>query len=150
MPSYAANSAQIWADYNQTVVVREVEYAHEMGLNTLRVFLNILVWCDDPDQFTANMEHLLNAAAAKQMKLLFVLFDDDFVDPAALAAPPRQFRTSAELRAEMSRWVQTGAYRNTSAWLASPGRAVLAADARLTPQWAVAGWLCCSSAVPFV
>jgi len=139
VPSYAANSAQIWADYDKAVVVREVEYAHKLGLNTLRVFLSILVWCDDPDQFTANMEHLLDAAAAKQIQLLFVLFDDDFVDPSALAAPPRQFRTSAELRAEMSRWVQTGVYRNTSAWFASPGRAVLAADARLTPRWAVAG-----------
>ena len=135
VPSYAKNSAEAWTDYDRTVVEREISWAQRLGFNALRFFLSMLAWCEDPDTFRADLDHLLRTAAVRGVKLLLVLFDDDFIEAPGLK--PRSASDPGQLRAEIARWVRTRRYRNLTRWFASPGRFVLEVDARSTPRWAL-------------
>ncbi len=50
VPSYARNDVQIWMDYDPVVVDRELGYAAKLDLNCVRVFLQVAVYNNDPQQ----------------------------------------------------------------------------------------------------
>ena len=49
IPSYAHNSAQGWMEFNQSVVCREMQFAADVGLNAVRVFLDMFTYQSDPE-----------------------------------------------------------------------------------------------------
>ena len=59
VPSYARNDVQMWLDYDSSVIDRELEYAKRLKLNTVRVFLNQLVFEKQPAKFLADFKDFL-------------------------------------------------------------------------------------------
>ena len=109
VPSYSRNDIQTWMDYDAATVERELGYARDVGLNAVRVFLSVFPWVADRGAFLARYDHLVAACAARGIRPLVVLFDDDFFDVPGVA------RAS-----EIARWLATKAYRNEK-WMANPG-----------------------------
>jgi hypothetical protein len=77
-PSSAANQLEFWqADtYDIPTIQRELGWAADIGMNSMRVFLHDLAWCSDPAGFLARLDHFLDLSAALQIRPLLVFFDD--------------------------------------------------------------------------
>ena len=78
IPSTAINQLEMWqADtFDPITIQRELALAHNLGFNTLRVFLHYLAWGEDKTAFKERMHTFLNITDQFNMKTSFVLFDD--------------------------------------------------------------------------
>jgi hypothetical protein len=120
IPSSAVNQLEMWqADsFDPKRIDRELGWAEELGMNTMRVFLHDLLWQQDPAGFKSRIETFLSIAAKHGIRPMFVLFDSSW-DPSPHVGrqpPPRP-------GVHNSRWVQ------------SPGAAALS-DPRQYPRLA--------------
>jgi len=77
LPSTAINQLEMWqADsFDPVTIDRELGWAENIGMNTMRVFLHNLVWDQDPDGFKKRIDTFLTIAARHHIKPVFVLFD---------------------------------------------------------------------------
>jgi len=78
IPSTAINQLEMWQaeTFDTAVISRELGYAQSIGLNCMRVFLHHLAWQQDPAGFKMRMEQYLSIAGNKNIKTIFVFFDD--------------------------------------------------------------------------
>ena len=78
LPSTAVNDVEMWQaeTFDAATIDRELGWAHDIGLNSVRVFLNYVAWKADPDGFRARLEQFLAIAAKHGISVMPVLFDD--------------------------------------------------------------------------
>jgi hypothetical protein len=78
LPSTAVNPTEMWlADsFDPETIDRELAWANAAGMNTLRVFLQYVVWEDDPEGLKRRMEEFLSIADRHGLTTMFVFFDD--------------------------------------------------------------------------
>ena len=107
IPSTAHNSMAIWLDYDTDLVERELTFAQQAGVNTVRVFLHHLPWQHNALAFMLHFEHLLSACANRSIHVLPVLLDSCFGNITPNAS-----------------WIATKAYRNHT-WIPNPGPAIV-------------------------
>lgn len=78
IPSTAINQLEMWQaeSFDTATISRELGWAQSIGLNCMRVFLHHLAWQQDPDGFKTRMEQYLTISNKKNIKTIFVFFDD--------------------------------------------------------------------------
>lgn len=78
LPSTAVNDTEMWqaATFDPETIDRELGWAAEIGYNSCRVFLQYVVWREDPEGFLARFEEFLAIAARHGVGVMPVLFDD--------------------------------------------------------------------------
>jgi hypothetical protein len=78
IPSTAINQLEMWQaeSFDTATISRELGYAQSIGLNCMRVFLHHLAWQQDPAGFKTRMGQYLAIADRKNIKTIFVFFDD--------------------------------------------------------------------------
>jgi hypothetical protein len=78
IPSTAINQLEMWqADtFDPGTIDRELGWAHDLGFNTVRVFLHDLAWEADAPGFKKRVTRYLEIADKHKIRTLFVLFDD--------------------------------------------------------------------------
>ncbi|KTT74616.1 1,4-beta-xylanase [Sphingomonas endophytica] len=76
-PASAINQLEMWqaATWDPQRIDRELGWAQEIGMNTMRVFLHDQLWLQDPAGFRRRIDEFLTIAARHRIKPLFVLFD---------------------------------------------------------------------------
>ena len=76
-PSTAINQLEMWqADtFDPKTIDRELGWAADMGMNTMRVYLHDLLWQQDSEGFLKRVDHFLSIADKHGIKTMFVLFD---------------------------------------------------------------------------
>lgn len=110
LPSTAVNQLEMWqADtFDPATIDRELGWAGAIGMRVMRVFLHDLAWAADPDGLRARLETFLGLAAAHEIAVMPVFFDDCSKTDALAPGPqpaPRPFV-------------------HNSGWVQSPGDAV--------------------------
>lgn len=77
IPSTAINELEMWqADtFDLPTIDRELGWAHELGMNTMRVFLHNLLWQQDSAGFLRRMDQFLQVADKHHIRIMFVLLD---------------------------------------------------------------------------
>ena len=77
LPSTAINQLEMWqaASFDTTTISRELKWAHEIGMNTMRVFLHDLAYQQDPEGFKRRIDIFLRIASRYKITPMFVLFD---------------------------------------------------------------------------
>lgn len=77
IPGTAINPIEMWqaATYDSVRIDQELQWASALGFNTMRVFLNNLVWEADSQAYLERIDHYLAIANRHQIKTMFVLFD---------------------------------------------------------------------------
>src|SRR5437588_617095 len=77
IPTDAINELEMWqaSTFNPTQIDKELGWAEDMGMNTMRVFLHDLVWQEDPTGFKDRIDRFLEISSRHHIKPLFVLFD---------------------------------------------------------------------------
>ncbi len=78
IPSTAVNQLEMWQaeTFDTATISRELGFAQAIGLNCMRVFLHHLAWQEDPAGFKKRMGQYLAIADKKNIKTIFVFFDD--------------------------------------------------------------------------
>jgi plasmid stabilization system protein ParE len=76
VPSSAVNPTQMWTDFDTGVIDRELGFAAELGLNSVRVFIQYLVYENDSAGLLARFDTLLELATRHGLSVMPVLFDD--------------------------------------------------------------------------
>jgi hypothetical protein len=78
IPANAINQLEMWqADtFDPETINRELQWAEDLGFNTLRVYLHDLVWAEDPQGLYDRMDTFLDICRKHGMRPLFVFFDD--------------------------------------------------------------------------
>ncbi len=80
-PASVYNVDQSWAEYDPVMTSRDFGYAERIHLNALRVFGSYYAYQQDPDLYQRNIRDMLEKAAAKGLKILFVIFEDCGLEP---------------------------------------------------------------------
>ena len=110
IPSYASNQMEMWQEetFDSVELDRELDWAQQMGFNTVRVFLHDLLYQRDASGFERRMSTFLRIADKHKIRTIFVLFDSRFnpFPEAGLQRPPK-----------------AGIY--DSSWVQSPGAMAL-------------------------
>jgi hypothetical protein len=75
MPSKDWNAYQMWANYEKSVIERELDLAESLGLNALRVFASYERWVENGPSFFCHMEHFLSQCAVRGIRPIVVLFE---------------------------------------------------------------------------
>ncbi len=78
VPSTAINSTEMWQSetFDPETMDRELGWAQNIKLNSCRVFLQYLVWQNDPDGLIKRIERFLKIADSHKISVMFCLFDD--------------------------------------------------------------------------
>ncbi|MBO9562147.1 MAG: cellulase family glycosylhydrolase [Niastella sp.] len=77
LPSTAINELEMWQaeTFDTATIARELSWAANIGMNTMRVFLHDLAYKQDPEGFKKRIDIFLRIAARYKIKPLLVLFD---------------------------------------------------------------------------
>jgi hypothetical protein len=77
IPDDAINELEMWQaqSFNPGQIDKELGWAEDLGMNTMRVFLHDLVWQENPEGFRKRIDQFLEIASRHHIKPLFVLFD---------------------------------------------------------------------------
>ena len=61
-PSTAINQIEFWQEesYDPETIDRELGYAHDIGMNVMRVYLHYLVWVKNPTKMKERIENFLS------------------------------------------------------------------------------------------
>ena len=110
VPSTAINQLEMWQaeTFDPATIDRELGYAQDIGMNTMRVFLHDLAWREDSEGFYARVDKYLEIANRHGIKTLFVIFD------AVWNPDPHSGRQPDPVPG-----------LHNSGWVQSPGRAYL-------------------------
>jgi len=90
LPSTAVNDVEMWqsATFDVATIERELGWARELGFNTVRVFLNYVVWEADAEGLKRTFSQFLDVAARQHIAIMPVLLDDcNFAGREAKAGP---------------------------------------------------------------
>jgi hypothetical protein len=76
-PSSAINQLEMWqADtFDPRTIDRELGWAHDLGFNSVRVFLHDLLWQQNTNAFLQRMDRFLELADKHEIRVMFVIFD---------------------------------------------------------------------------
>lgn len=115
LPNNAINQLEMWQpeSFDSKTIDRELGLAQSLGFNTVRVFLHNLPWHDDREKFLKNVDTFLEISAKHKIRPMIVFFDGVW-DPDPQSGVQNRPRAGV----------------HNSGWVQSPGRIVLADDAR--------------------
>jgi hypothetical protein len=105
--SSAINQLEMWqqASFDTATINRELTWASNIGMNTVRVFLHDLLWQDDSTGFLKRVNIFLDIASRHHIKPMLVLFDACW-DPF----PKLGVQRSPKPFVHNSGWVQSPGY----------------------------------------
>jgi hypothetical protein len=104
IPASAVNELEMWqADtFDPNEIDKELGWAENLGMNSMRVFLHDLLWDQDPDGFRKRIDIFLTIANKHHIRPMFVLFDSCW-DPFPHLGP----QLAPKPGVHNSRWVQS-------------------------------------------
>ncbi|WP_244605250.1 glycoside hydrolase 5 family protein [Halorussus halobius] len=111
VPARAWNTFQMWHDYDEAVVERDLGYATEVNLNAVRTWVSYEQYRRDPAALERAVDHFLATADERGIEVLFGLFESVGKEPTEehlhdtdpVTAPPVQSPASDVLVDEF-RW----------------------------------------------
>jgi hypothetical protein len=90
VPADAVNELEMWQGdtFNAQEIDRELGWAENVGMDTMRVFLHNLLWEQDSAGFQKRIDQFLTIASRHHIRPIFVLFDSCW-DPNPKLGPQR-------------------------------------------------------------
>lgn len=78
LPRTAINSTEMWqgGTFDPQTIDQELAWARRAGYNSVRIFVQFLVWQDDPDGLLQRLDEFLSIASEQGISTVPVLFDD--------------------------------------------------------------------------
>lgn len=78
IPSTAINQLEMWQKetFDASTIDRELGFAEDIGMNSMRVYLHHAAWQQDREGFKERVKSYLDIADKHHISTMFVLFDD--------------------------------------------------------------------------
>ncbi|MDR3182933.1 MAG: cellulase family glycosylhydrolase, partial [Planctomycetaceae bacterium] len=78
LPSTAVNDVEMWqsSTFDKETIDKELGWAEQWGINSVRVFLNYVVWEAEAEAFKKNFAAFLDIAEKHKITVMPILFDD--------------------------------------------------------------------------
>lgn len=76
LPARAYNPWQMWHEYDEAVMDRDMGYAERVGLNAIRTWASYERWNEDQEATAASLESALDVCAAHGIRVLLSLFEN--------------------------------------------------------------------------
>jgi hypothetical protein len=78
LPSTAVNDTEMWQGetFDPATIDRELGWAHGLGFNSCRIFLQYIVYEADPEGFLRRFDDFLSLADGNGLSVMPILFDD--------------------------------------------------------------------------
>ncbi|EEC49562.1 predicted protein [Phaeodactylum tricornutum CCAP 1055/1] len=111
IPSTAANQIEMWQNFDEETIQRELSWVSRIGYNAVRVFLHDLVWKHEKEDFFDKVDRFLTLADGLGIRTILVLLEGIW-DPV-----PTYTENQSQLPPRPA--------VHNSRWLQSPGRHVL-------------------------
>ncbi len=110
IPSTAINPLEMWQaeTFDPETINRELGWAEQIGFNTIRVYLNHLLWQQHPRGFLHRLDTFLDIADKHNIRVMFVLLDAVWDPFPRLGEQP-----------------EPTPYVHNSGWVQSPGVKIL-------------------------
>ncbi|WP_158059219.1 glycoside hydrolase 5 family protein [Halorussus halophilus] len=142
VPARAWNTFQMWHDYDESIIERDLGYANQVELNAIRTWVSYEQWMEDQDALEQRIDHFLTAAEDRGIRVLFGLFESVGKEPTEdnlhatdpLTAPPVQSPASGVIQNE-DKWDEPREYVR---WFMDRYRdddRVMAIEAMNEPGW---------------
>ncbi len=115
VPSTAVNQIEMWQEdtFDPETIKRELGWASELGMNTMRVFLHDILWNEDKEGFFKRIDEYLKIADQYGIKTMFVFFDGVWHPVPKAGKQP-----------------EPTPHLHNSAWVQSPGKEILSDTSR--------------------
>ncbi|MCL3780096.1 1,4-beta-xylanase [Prolixibacteraceae bacterium JC049] len=113
LPSTAINQIEMWqsSTWDEKTIKKELDWAADLGFNTVRVYLHDLVYRTEKKAFLKKMNLFLEFCAKRNIKPLFVFFDD-----CHYAKPEMGKQPEPVPGVHNSGWKQSPGYHTTLAY----------------------------------
>ena len=111
LPSTAVNDVEMWQkeSFDAATIDRELGWAQALGFNTVRVFVNYVVWEGDAEGLKQTMKQFLAIADKHGITVMPILFDDCFKPEPRIGT-----QDEPEPGVHNSQWVQSPGVRRRS------------------------------------
>ncbi len=78
VPRTAVNTTEFWQALDEETIDEELGWAESVGMNSIRVFVQYIVYEAEPKKLIKRMERLLDIADSNGLSVMYILFDDCF------------------------------------------------------------------------
>lgn len=79
--SNASNAHEMWREFDEQVVERELRWLREIGFNSVRLWLSVPAYGENPSRFLANLRRCLDICKRNELTAMVVLFDSCGIEP---------------------------------------------------------------------
>jgi len=142
LPARAFTVYQMWADYDEGVIERDLDYARRVNLNAVRVWASYEFWKRESDAHERRVDHFLRAAAERDISVLFSLFEGNGVWPTDGNLTDRNPFTGVGVRspgdatlADRSKWTDAARFVEWFAGRYGDDDRLLAVEVMNEPHW---------------
>ncbi|WP_158057812.1 cellulase family glycosylhydrolase [Halorussus halophilus] len=142
LPTRVFNWYQLWHDYDESVIERDLGYAARVNLNAIRLCCSYEFWVENPKAHERRLDHLLSAADEQDIEVLVCLFESVGLNPNEenltnrdpLTATPVQ-SPSRKILLDSSRWGETREFVRWFAERYGDDDRLLAIEVMNEPGW---------------
>lgn len=109
IPSNAVNAIDMWQTFDVTTIERELNWASQINMNIMRVFLHFLFYQQDAEAYYKKIDGFLTIANKYNIKIMFVVFDECWLPNPKLGPQPDPIpgvHNSQWVRCPGQAWVQ--------------------------------------------
>jgi len=111
LPARAYNIYQMWANYDRSVVERDLTYAARLNLTAIRAWVSFEFWTENPKALGRELDHFLSTADSLGMRVLFGLFEGIGSEPTQ-----KRLRNTNPLTATAVHSPSSGILRHPTRW----------------------------------
>jgi hypothetical protein len=76
VPSTSVNVIDMWQTFDTLTIDRELKWASQINMNIMRVFLHVLFYEQNAENYYKKMNDFLDIADRYKIQIMFVLFDE--------------------------------------------------------------------------
>jgi hypothetical protein len=142
LPARAFTCYQMWADYDESVIERDLDYARRVNLNAVRTWASFEFWKRESEAHERRVDHFLRAASERGISVLVSLFEANGVWPTDENLTDRNLFSGVGVRSpgwktlsDRSRWDRPRAFVEWFVDRYGDDDRLLAIEAMNEPNW---------------